>query len=100
MDRGGLVVASNSLPTRTFASQPFIFDREIREGSEMHLLPTSRTPGNPAAIRNETGGRLKRHSGNRFESDGTQFCVHAYYIPSNPNRQSTPKCLVGPSPGR
>jgi hypothetical protein len=54
IDRGGIVVANNALPTRTFASQPFIFDKEISEGPEMHLLPTPCTLGNPAAIQSET----------------------------------------------
>ncbi len=53
MDRGGVVVANNALPTRTFAGQPFIFDKEISEGPEMHLLPTPCTLGNPAAIQSE-----------------------------------------------
>ena len=46
--------ANNALPTRTFAGQPFIFDKEIAEGPEMHLLPTPCTLGNPAAIRSQT----------------------------------------------
>jgi hypothetical protein len=54
MDRGGVLVANNVLPTRTFAGQPFIFDKEITEGPEMHLLPTPCTLGNPAAIQSET----------------------------------------------
>ncbi len=54
MQRGGVVVANNAVPTRTFAGQPFIFDKEVTEGPEMHLLPTPCTLGNPAAIQNET----------------------------------------------
>ncbi len=54
MDRGGVVVANNAVPTRTFAGQPFIFDKEVTEGPEMHLLPTPCTLGNPAAIQSET----------------------------------------------
>lgn len=53
MARGGVVVANNAVPTRTFASQPFIFDKEISEGPEMHLLPTPCTLGNPGAIQSE-----------------------------------------------
>lgn len=52
MERGGVVVANNALPTRTIASQPFIFDKEVNEGPQMHLLPTPCTLGNPAVIRN------------------------------------------------
>lgn len=54
MERGGVVVANNAVPTRTFAGQPFIFDKEVTEGPGMHLLPTPCTLGNPAAIQNET----------------------------------------------
>ena len=54
MERGGVVVANNAVPTRTFASQPFVFDREVSEGPEIHLLPTPCTLGNPAAIQGET----------------------------------------------
>jgi len=53
MRRGGVVVANNAVPTRTFAGQPFIFDREVSEGPEMHLFPTPCTLGNPAAIQSE-----------------------------------------------
>ncbi len=53
MDRGGVVVANNALPTRTFAGQPFIFDKEVSEGPEIHLLPTPCTLGNPGAIGSE-----------------------------------------------
>lgn len=48
-----MLVANNVLPTRTIAGQPFIFDREISEGPEVHLLPTPCTLGNPAAIQCE-----------------------------------------------
>lgn len=53
MERGGVVVANNVLPTRTFAGQPFIFDKEVSEGPEIHLLPTPCTLGNPGAIGSE-----------------------------------------------
>lgn len=55
MSKGGVVVANNVLPTRTVASLPFIFDKEITEGPEMHLLPTPCTLGNPASIEDEQG---------------------------------------------
>ena len=48
--RGGVLIANNAIPTRTISSQPFIFDREISEGPEVHLLPTPCTLGNPGAI--------------------------------------------------
>lgn len=50
--RGGVLIANNAIPTRTISSQPFIFDREISEGPEVHLLPTPCTLGNPGAIQN------------------------------------------------
>jgi hypothetical protein len=53
MERGGVVVANNAFPTRTFAGQPFIFDREVTEGPEIHLLPSPCTLGNPALIQSE-----------------------------------------------
>lgn len=53
MERGGVVVANNAFPTRTFAGQPFIFDREVTEGPEVHLFPTLCTLGNPALIQSE-----------------------------------------------
>ena len=53
MEKGGVLVANNVYPTRTIAAQPFIFDKEVTEGPEMHLLPTPCTLGNPAAIHTE-----------------------------------------------
>ena len=53
MEKGGVLVANNVYPTRTIAGQPFIFDKEMTEGPEMHLLPTPCTLGNPAAIQSE-----------------------------------------------
>jgi hypothetical protein len=52
-ERGGVLIANNAIPTRTISSQPFIFDREISEGPEVHLLPTPCTLGNPGAIQSE-----------------------------------------------
>jgi hypothetical protein len=53
MERGGVVVANNGFPTRTFAGLPFIFDREVTEGPEIHLFPSPCTLGNPALIQSE-----------------------------------------------
>jgi hypothetical protein len=54
MAKGGVFVANNVYPTRTLAREPFIFDKEISEGPEMHLLPTPCTLGNPSVIKSES----------------------------------------------
>lgn len=53
-DKGGVVIANNSVMTRTIAREKYILhDRECNAGPENHLAPTPTTLSLPAAIRSE-----------------------------------------------
>jgi Concanavalin A-like lectin/glucanases superfamily len=52
-DKGGVVIANNTIPTRTICSLPLIVDKEISEGPYVHLAPTPIALGNPGAIHSE-----------------------------------------------
>ncbi len=53
VDRGGVVIGNNTIPTRTICRAPVIVDKEITEGPYVHLATTPIALGNPAAIRTE-----------------------------------------------
>jgi len=52
-DKGGVVIANNTIPTRTIGREPLIVDKEINEGPYVHLSTTPVALGNPAAIGGE-----------------------------------------------
>ena len=51
--KGAVVIANNAVPTRTICKEDIIFDKEITEGPDAHLIPTPLTMGNPQAITSE-----------------------------------------------
>ncbi len=53
--KGGVVIANNVIPTRTICSLPLIVEREIKEGPDVHLVPTPIALGNMTASRTEVG---------------------------------------------
>lgn len=52
--RGAVVIANNTIMTRTIGSLPIIVDQECRAGPDVHLAPTPCALGNPTNIRSET----------------------------------------------
>ena len=53
LEKGGMVVASNTYITRTIGRLPIIYKGEVTEGPGLHLAPTCIVLGNPYAIFNE-----------------------------------------------
>ena len=52
--KGGVVVANNTVVTRTMGKLDIVTDKEITEGPVVHLSQSPITMGNPAAIHTET----------------------------------------------
>lgn len=51
--RGAVVIANNTMMTRTIGSLPIIVDQECRAGPDVHLAQTPCSLGNPTNIRSE-----------------------------------------------